>query len=111
MEPHEKKEFARIVRVLKQEFPAKYPIRVRTRVLKGYHGLTKFNEEKQEFQVIIGKDRFDIMIIHLIHEWSHSLSWDARFNTWENPNFHTEKWSDSMRIIYNYLWETHLKQA
>lgn len=112
MEKHEKAEFQRIIRILKQNFPAKYPVKVRTRVLKGYHGLTKLCEGKEPyFLIIIGKDRFDIMIGILSHEYGHVLSWDARFNTWENPNFHTDKWAIKYKEIYNLLWSVHLTQA
>ena len=111
MEKHEKVEFQRIVRILKKRFPAKYPIRIRTRSLKGYHGLTKLCDGKEpHFLIIIGKDRFDIMVAYLIHELAHALSWNLWFNKWENPNFHTDKWSLMYKEIYNFLWDNHLTQ-
>lgn len=112
MEPHEKKEFQRIIRLLKSEFPCKYPIKIRTKVLKRYHGLTGFYDGKEPyFLITIGKDRFDIMCMTLCHEVSHALSWNSSFNTKENPEYHTDKWSKIYVEVYKFMWKHCLTQA
>lgn len=111
MEPHEKKEFNRIVNLLKKEFPAKYPIRVRTKSLKRYHGLTGFYDgEDPYFLITIGKDRFDVMVYNLIHEFGHVQSWHYTFNISENPNFHSEVWGKAFSRIYDFVWKRCLSQ-
>ena len=99
--------FRLLLKLLRKDFPTKYPVKVR-RVSKKVMGddapfgicwlVNEYKErDKRYFQILIS-NKYDIgiQLDTLIHEWAHAKTW---FDVKDNK-FHSKPWTDMYGRLY-----------
>jgi len=95
------KYFRSLANTLKTEWPAKYPVSVRTYKYLPYHGdcdLLRKGRRKY-FRIRIERHDESVMVHFLLHEWAHALSWEHHQDA-DHPN----AWGKQFAKIYRW-WE------
>lgn len=95
---------------LKRNFPAAYPVTVRTcRTQKGEHAATVFKKHPTRHFVIYISEAsdFETRVSSLLHEWPHALVWAYRHDRLET-DFHDESWGVYYAKVYS-AWEREFK--
>jgi Zn-dependent peptidase ImmA (M78 family) len=103
--------YRKIIKLLKEHCPPKYPISVRRVELKGYDGLCKKKDGK--FSIKINRDLDEKAAIDvLIHEWSHAICWtdqhDAMSTEEFNRTMHGDHWGIAYAKVYRIFEEHYL---
>jgi hypothetical protein len=94
-----KQKWLRTIAWMRRNFPARYPVYVRSRQLKAEHGYTIFADE---FLLCINnKQSFPLRIDTLIHEWAHALTWFGA----ETHEDHSAEWGLAYAKIYRLFVE------
>ncbi len=100
-----KQAWLKTIRWLRKEFPALFPIIVRSRVFKSLFGdarLAYKGDTPFRFLIRINKKKnFDAKIDTLLHEWAHCLTWlgDGQ------DEDHSPEWGISHARIYRRFLE------
>jgi hypothetical protein len=86
--------------MLREELPASLPITVKRCKVSG-ESAGDCSKDGNRFIIRVDKDLSeDAAILVLMHEWSHSISWDSNFM----PGDHHVIWG----IAYAMVWKTWL---
>jgi hypothetical protein len=106
--------YRKIIKLLKEHCPPKYPISVRRVELSGgYDGLCKKKDNK--FLVKINRDLNEKAAIDtLLHEWAHARCWTNRHDEMTVEEFdrtvHGDHWGIAYAEVYRVFEEKYLKK-
>lgn len=102
-----RKKFLKIIRLVKKNYPAAYPIRVRTlKKISKDDAYTQFFEGKKPyFRITIKQATYAEMVSSFIHEFAHVLAWKLSHNI-ETTDWHDSAWGIEYAKIYKYVVES-----
>ncbi len=89
------RKWIRLLAWLRQEFPLRYPVDVRSVALKGAYGETDF--KRGSFIIRINMQKwFPTRVDTILHEWAHAMTW---FGAGHYED-HSDEWGLAYAKIY-----------
>lgn len=104
-----RREFWRVVRGLRKRFPLAFPVRVRFRRLKDFHGNAELvgDDDDRRFLIQIDDAMTESMAIQILaHEFAHCLRWDFQHEFGDaNWHGHDAAWGVHHAEVYRHIFD------